>query len=94
MAFFDRVCAARDTVRVWLLGTIFIWRVRKAKVQIHTDLGSCPHCATELHGTSGKSFFICLRPASGQKVNTLSCSGALGDQTGSGFQSPLGSPGT
>ena len=52
------------------------------------DLGSYPRCATELHGTSGKPFLACLRPASGQKVNTLSYSGALGDKTGSGSQGP------
>ena len=34
MALFGRICAARGLVRVWLLGTIFIWGVRKAKVQI------------------------------------------------------------
>ena len=34
IALFDHVCAARGTVRVWLLGTIFIWGVRKAKVKI------------------------------------------------------------
>ena len=38
MALFDHVCAARGTVRVWLLGTMFIWGVRKAKVQIPIQL--------------------------------------------------------
>ena len=38
MALFDLVCAARGTVRVWLLGTILIWGVRKAKVQIPIQL--------------------------------------------------------
>lgn len=52
------------------------------------DLGSRPRCATGSHGTSGNSFFACLRPASGQKVNTLSYFRALGDPTGSGSQGP------
>ena len=34
MTLFDRICAARGMVRVWLLGAIYIWGVRKAKVQI------------------------------------------------------------
>ena len=34
MGLFDRKCVVRGTVRVWLLGPIFIWGVRKAKVQI------------------------------------------------------------
>ena len=34
VALFDHGCAVRGTVRVWLLETIFIWGVRKAKVQI------------------------------------------------------------
>ena len=38
MALFDHVYAARGTVRVWLLGIIFIQRVRKAKVQIPIQL--------------------------------------------------------
>ena len=38
MAVFDHVYAARGTVRVWLLGTIFIRGVRKAKVQIPIQL--------------------------------------------------------
>ena len=38
MALFDHVCAARGMVRVSLLGTIFIWGVRKAEVQILIQL--------------------------------------------------------
>ena len=34
MALFDCVCVASGMVSVWLLGTIVIWGVRKAKVQI------------------------------------------------------------
>ena len=39
-ALFDYcICAARGTdVRVWLLGTIFIWGVRRAKVQLPIQL--------------------------------------------------------
>ena len=38
MALFDCVYTARGTVRVWLLGTVFIWGLRKAKVQIPIQL--------------------------------------------------------
>lgn len=34
MALFDCVDAARGMIGVWLLGTISIWGVRKAKVQV------------------------------------------------------------
>ena len=34
MGLFDRMGAVRGTMRVWLLWPIFIWGVRKAKVQI------------------------------------------------------------
>ena len=38
MALLDHVYAARGMVKVWLLGTIFIWGVRKAEVQIPVQL--------------------------------------------------------
>ena len=38
VALFDHVYAARGVVRVWLLGTVFIWGVRKAKEQIPVQL--------------------------------------------------------
>ena len=38
MALLDHVYAARGMVKVWLLGTILIWGVRKAKVQIPIQL--------------------------------------------------------
>ena len=38
MTLFDHICVVRGTVRVWLLGTIFIRGVRKAKEQIPIQL--------------------------------------------------------
>ena len=38
MALLDHAYAARGMVRVWLFRTIFIWGVRKAKVQIPIQL--------------------------------------------------------
>ena len=38
MALLDCVYAARGMLRVWLLAMIFIWGVRKSKVQIPIQL--------------------------------------------------------
>ena len=62
MALFDYRCAVRGTMRVWLLGTIFIWGVRKAKVQIPIQLiGRHKHLShKQRKGLDGGGTILCL----------------------------------
>ena len=62
MALFDCICPARGTVRVWLLGTVFIWGVRKAKVQIPIQLtGRCKQASgPQRKGLDGGGTVLCL----------------------------------
>ena len=63
MGLFDCTCAVRGTVRVWLLGPIFIWGVRKAKVQIpiHWLVDISKHLSHKPRkGLDGGGTILCL----------------------------------